>query len=376
MADNAESGGPAKLNPGRVAAVAMVVGGGLLAAVAIVWAIAAFAQLSQMSELPGGGQALAIASVVLGLLAIWGLGLLLWGAAEILRKLHDVAEALRESGSLTGALGPRAQPGGTAGADGVQTQQFEELLHVVRELRDISLLSEPERTLRSQVESSELARRLESEVPVLLREHDWQEARRRVQRARQRFPALTTWVALEQQIEQARQALEAHDVEAATREVNDLGALGAWDRAFDVVRHVQQRHPGAAQVVELVRRVTTGRDKAAAEERARLMARAQEATTRRDWKEALRLVEIVVERFQNSPEAHDVRQQLPTLRMNAEIQMRQQMEAEIRELVKEHHYGEALRKARELIERYPNSPQAAALREQLPRLEEKAAANW
>ena len=50
------------------------------------------------------------------------------------------------------------------------------------------------------------------------------------------------------------------------------------------------------------------------------------------------------------------------------------MEAKIRQLLTEKRYEQAVRMARQLIARYPNSPQASVLHDQLPRLEEKAAA--
>ncbi|RMF84901.1 MAG: hypothetical protein D6744_02295, partial [Planctomycetota bacterium] len=61
-------------------------------------------------------------------------------------------------------------------------------------------------------------------------------------------------------------------------------------------------------------------------------------------------------------------------RENAQIRERQQMEAEIRDLIKQHRFDGALRVARSLLEQYPTSPQAEVLREQLPKLEQKAAA--
>lgn len=370
MAEDQDQNVEAGLNPGRVAAAAMVVGGGLLGVVATLWTIMQFWQLSQTA----GSSAADFATPAVLLVAAWGLALLLWGAAEILRRLDDVSEALREDAAAAPVL--RSRPAATGPASDVQEGLTRQLVELAQELRDIAMLSEPERKQRAQVESTELVRRLEQEVPALLREHDWQEARLRVQRARQRFPALPNWDALDQQIEAARATIEAHDVEATTREVNDLAALGAWDRASEAVRHLQQRHPGSQKVTELARRIAVGRDKATAEERTRLMARAQEATNRRDWNEALRWVDAVLEKYPDSGEAADLRLQVPTLRTNAEIQARQQMETGIRDLIKEHHYAEALRRARELIERYPTSPQAAVLREQLPRLEQKAADNW
>jgi outer membrane protein assembly factor BamD (BamD/ComL family) len=350
------------VNRGRLAAAAMAVIGGLLAIVVTVWTVVRLWELSVQTRPPVISEFLAAAAF---LLAGWGFFVLLWGAAEILRGMERVLERLELSTGLAPvALRPR---GAEAPSD--QQHSLEELVQLTRELRDIELLSAPERAARLKHESEELVRQLENDIPTLLREHNLQEAQQRLQRARRRFPTLPQWETLAHQIEQTRAQFEAHDLEVATREVDDLAALGAWDRAADVIRTLRQRHPASEHVAELTRRVAVARDRATAEERARLMSQAQDATNRRQWAQALRLVETVITRFPGSAEAHELRLQLPTLQANAEIQERHEMEAQIRTLLKEHRFAEARRIANQLIERYPESPQAHALREQiLPRL--------
>lgn len=373
MARNPDDVSQQELNLGRLAAAAMIVSAVLLALVAVAWLIARVWEISQGARLPLA-EFLGTATL---LLAAWGLAALLWGVALSLRRLENALESVA---SRAAAAAPAAADGvlraapREAGGGEAQARLLEELVQLTREVRDIELLSEAERAMRLQAEGAELARRLEREVPALLREHDWLEARRRVQQARLRFPALPNWDALEQQVEAARTAVEAQDVEQVTREVNDLIALGAWDRALQAVRDAIQRHPLNARLAELARRVATGRERALAEERARLMAQAQEATSRREWGEALRRAELLLAKYPDSPEAEGLRAQLPTLRANAEIQVRQRLEQEYLEHVREHRYAEALRVARTVVEQYPGSPQAAALRDQLPRLEQKVAA--
>ncbi|MEW6198586.1 MAG: hypothetical protein AB1601_08000 [Planctomycetota bacterium] len=371
MAEKTAAETPRGLNRVRLVAATLVAVGGLAALATTAWALVEFLNLSQRAQpLPTVREFLwAVAGLLLG----WGLGALLWGVAELLRRLDDAGSA----GS--GVRGPTAVgldlgPAGTVDpASEHQNHLLEELVHLTRELRDIELLSDAERAARQREEAAELIKRLEQEIPILLREHNLTEAENRLRRARQRFPALPQWVTLAEQLEQARAKFEAHDLALATREVDDLAALGAWDRAVELVRDLRQRHPHSEKVSELVRRVATGRERASAEERARLMSRAQDATTRREWREALQAVETVIARFPDSAEAHDLRLQLPTLKANVEIQVRHEMEATIRDLIRDQRFSEALRIARELIQRYPDSPQAAVLREQLHRLEQRAA---
>ena len=301
--------------------------------------------------------------------------LALWGLAEVLRKLESLLVALRDSRSAAPAeltlYGTPAHAAPAATSSDLQAA-VGELVNLAREMRDISLLSEAERAARLKVQGAALAKRLQQEIPALLQEHRWVEARLRVQQARERFPSMSDWDVLEQQIEQMRAGVEARDVEAAIRQVNDLAGLDAWDRATKVVQELLERHPNSAKAQELARRVALQREKGDAEKRARLMSQAQEAVNRRQWQRALSLANEMIRLFPRSAEAEALRHQLPTLAENAEIQTRQQMEADFRELMRQRRYDEALRLARELIERYPNSPQAQVLRDQLPRLEQKA----
>jgi len=373
MAELEQPREPERLNLGRLVAAGLAVAGCLFALVTTLWVLARFVELSRQSEPPPVATDFMAAVVVL--LAGWAFGMLLWGVGQLLRRFEDLLELLRATmtASSTGGLPTALSARGPDAGRGPEERLLEELVRLTREVRDIELLSEEERRERLRAESSELAGRLESEIPALLREHKLHEARQRLQRARSRFPSLPRWKALAEQVEQARAKFEAHDIDVATREVDDLIALAAWDRAVEVVRDLRRRHPSSDKVAELDRRLATTRERATAEERARLMSQAQDATTRREWRDALRLVETVLERFPNSAEARDLRLQVPTLKANIEVLARQEMETRIRDLIKEQRFREGLAVARELIQSYPHSPQATVLREQLPRLEQRAA---
>lgn len=344
----------------------------IVVAAALVWAVERFWTASQ-AEKPVFSEFLWTALMLVG---SWALGLLLWGIAEMVRKLDALLAAYHDFAAHPHVITVGDATGNSSGGDtrgGRDGQVFQELVTLLREVRDISLLNNEERSKRLEMQARGTAKRLSEEVPALLREHNWIEAQRRVQEARERFPTLSDWDALERQIEQVRSQVEARDVESATRQINDLAALGAWERAYEVVLELMERHPNSPKTNELAKRVSQERERSEAENRARLMAQAQEAVHARDWNGAMTLASQLIERFPRSPEAHALRIQLPTLRENAEIQTRKYMESEIRKRIEEHRYRDAMRMAEELIERYPDSPQAQFLREQYDKLSEKAA---
>jgi hypothetical protein len=380
MADYVEQDERAGASRTRIVANLMSIAGLIGLAISVIWGFAALLQFSQQAPPPttqaavssGGYEFLTILSLTFA--GLCG-GVLLMGAAEVLRQFDSFLTAYEErvADARVQALVTPERVNDSAGRES-SSHSFDELVLLLREVRDISLLNETQRGQRLTAQSRAVEEILEREVPVLLREHNWIEARNRVQEARARFPGGTAWDKFERQIEHMRTQVEEHDIEAAQRQIADLTALGAWDRVAEVVNELLQRHPDSVKVIELSQSVRASKNKADAEHRAKLMAQAQEATNRRDWQTALQCAITLAQRFPKSPEAQALRMQLPVLRENAEIQTRQRTEAEIREHVRQHRYVDALRMAQEVIEQYPGSPQAEALREQLPKLQEKASA--
>jgi hypothetical protein len=260
------------------------------------------------------------------------LAVLLWGLAELIRVSDRISDAQDELNSSLSSGTGNAAPGGvrTLARGEAAALHNEELLLLVRELRDISLLSDEQRKMRLEAQGRAAIEVLQREVPSLLREHNWIEARNRVQSTRERFPQLREFDVLEKQIETMRGQVEAHDIESAQRQINDLVALGAWDRVGEVLRELQERHPDSVRVLEIAEGLRGQRNKAESEARARLMAQAQEAVNARNWPAALEAANALVQRFPKSPEAQALKMQLPVLRENAQWRERQNLESRIR----------------------------------------------
>jgi hypothetical protein len=362
MADNQSPQAAAAPRREHMLAAGLVLVALLVAVGSVLWTGLELARLAQQPDTTVAMLALSGLQFMAGL----GFALLLWAVGEIVRNSARLADRL----AAPAAVAREPVPGGAILHE--LRDQLSELTALTREMRDIALLDEKERSLRMQTQAAELAARLEEVVPALLHDHNWQEAHRQVQSARERFPSLPNWAALEQQIEQTRDQFERHDIEVVSRQVSDLAMVGAWGRVAEAVRELVQRHPYSSRVAQFAQRIRAERDKAEQLQRARLIAQAQEATDRRDWTAALSAVTTLLRDYPASAEADELRQQLPTLTQNAEIQTRRRMEHDIQEYIRQQRYEEALQVARELVARYPNSPQAAVLRDQLPRLEQKA----
>ncbi len=365
---------PVRLNRGRLIAAALDAAALLVTIVGAATSVERLWRATQAETLSSTdllGALWLLVTTLAGAIALWGM-------SEAVRKLAVLAEAFGErSAAAGGSRGASAGSGeyvlrALAAKSDEQEKLLREVVALMREARDIALLTDSERAARQKIQARELVATLERDVPELLREHNWFEARKRVQAARERFPTLREWDALEAQIEAVRAQVQSRDIETASRQVEELSALGAWDRAQDAVNDLLIRHPGAPGALELARKLKVQRDQVEGDLRVRLMAQAQEFANRRDWANALSTARTIMKRFPHSLEARSLREQLPTLEANAEIVLRRRMESDWKSCLANHNYGEAVRIARELIVRYPDSPQAAALHDKLSWLEEKA----
>ncbi len=256
-------------------------------------------------------------------------------------------------------------------ATGASTQ-MQELVQLLKDIRDNSLLSEDERReKRLRAEEIEFAQTRETAL-ALSSQGDFPRARQIVENLKLRYPDSQQIGFLIEQLESDRERYESDDILRSTKQVEDLISISAWPRARQVVQQLQVRHPDSAEARQLLLRLEREHRLFQDEQRRRMHAEVQRFVSRKRWEEALAAARTFVERFPGSPEAEAFLMQIPMLEANAQVEHRQQMEAQIMDYAKHGRYIEAVGLARQLIQRYPDSPQADALRAQLSRLEELA----
>jgi len=247
-----------------------------------------------------------------------------------------------------------------------------ELRGVLTEIRDILLLPQEQRVRRYQL-------LLEAEFQRRLAATDRFIASRDFHRAREELTALTDRFEMDDRIRDARNRLEraadearAQDIAQAATRIQDLMGLARWDEAQHLARELADKYPAAGEAAALVEAV--GRERRLFEQRhrQRMLDEIQQLVHQRRWREAAEGTRRFLEMFPNDIEAPPLREQLQTLDANAEIQNRQLLEQQYKELIQQHRYWDALALARRIIAEHAFSPQANALRGQVARLEELA----
>lgn len=328
------------------------------------------------------------AELAIGLALAALAGGLLLGLSAILRALAETRSGIRANpGSPSSAVPPLQQHEldpptrfldlTTAQALPANQNQpnhhdLSEILRVLEDIRDNSLLSDDERCEKRRRVADDELQEAQAVIRLLIGRGEFAQARQVAEKRQQKYPADERAAALVRQVEDARERGEVADVNGTIKQVDDLISISAWPRARELAQQLQQRHPDSVAARQLLIRIEREHQTAQDEQRRRMYAEIQRGVTRRRWEEALVAARTFIERFPGCEESAALCMKLPTLETNAEIEVRQQLEARIMDFAKHGRYLEAVELARKVIEKYPTSPQAEALRVQLPRLEELA----
>jgi len=304
---------------------------------------------------------------------------LLLGLASALRVLRQIKNALARLERFE----YESRPASTTGSDSSSSKdaessaqksavQLHEMLLILRDIRDNSLLSEEERREKKSRVASDEVRHAQQLIRGLVDEGSFAQARQMADEMARKYPENPTAGQLLADVESHRVKRERADIRETAKQVGDLISISAWERARTVAQQLLERHPDSVEARQIGERIERDHELFQAEQRRRMYAEIQRYVSRRRWREALAAARTFMERFPNSDETASLQAQTDTLVDNAEIETRQELESEITDLARHGRYIEAADFARRLIDRYPDSPQAEVLRQQLPRLEELA----
>lgn len=292
------------------------------------------------------------------------MGALLMGLAAVVRHGHAVNRSADESdGSVPYYSDAAEAEGGGAESFGLSRGDARQLVTTLTDLRDVQLLPKENRednVARLRVQAQRVAT---EEIIDAINRRKLGRARILLRDVEAVYGSTQTLDRLGGKIEEASTRHESLDYARTKRIVEVAIGEGQWGQAESYAHTLYTDHPDSARSKQLWEDTR----------RARLNAHIQESVQHHHWAEALAATEEFLERFPVGREAEALRSQKATLATNAEIVQRKQYEEKFKELISGHHFADALRIARHVIEHFPRSPQAHALREQVPILEQRVA---
>jgi len=255
-------------------------------------------------------------------------------------------------------------------ADGAS--QHAEIVSLLSEIMENTLLDGTEKAAKRQSAKKQRQQALRREIEALTRAGKFREARERLEEFSLRYPDDPTLGELQTQLSEALRQHEQHEIASVTEQVQRYMGLGLWERALEAAVGLAEQFPENPDAAKLPQTVHLEQEAGFRAEQQRMYREIEHLVVRKHWRQAVRAAEALVERHPESPEAARLRDQMEELRRNAAIAERKEWENRIAQHVQTGRHLEAYNLAVELMNKYPDSPQADDIRKRLDQLKARA----
>jgi tetratricopeptide (TPR) repeat protein len=244
--------------------------------------------------------------------------------------------------------------------------------HLLREIRELSLLGDTDRRDRLAHHLEQRKRVMSRQITELTNAHEFAKAEAVLLDLESQFPNDSHATGCRRDLEAARTENESSLVLQGCEKVQHLIAIGAWDQAMVAVTLLVDNFPQNAEATELLKRVANERDVFLDTSAQAEYDQVRRQIEQRQWRQARSGAQQLIARYPMHARAQQMRQQLRTIQDNADIEERHEVEARIQEMIRTGQYRDAIDLAEEILRRFPGSPQAQAVEEMLPRLQDLA----
>lgn len=251
-------------------------------------------------------------------------------------------------------------------------EKLGDMTALLHEIAENSLLDQAGRVAKLQRLAQQERENVFKQVKRLMLGRQWSRARNILEQLGRKYPQapeISTW---QQELESARKDAMDQDCAQAEKTAEDLMAISAWDRAEELAEDLLEKHPDSEKAAQLVKHVELQYQRFNKDQIRRMFAEIERCIARKRWTGALSVTRQLMELHPDCLETQSLKPQLKTMEANAEIEHRQNLEQQITDLLKRRQFIEALKQARQVIQQYPHSPQAQALRKQMAKLEQMA----
>jgi len=348
---------------------------------------------SLASRLPAVAEAVAM---VLGLV---GLGMVTYSIAEMIgtepgtestqalselrhsmQRLESAVQRLSDQQREALARGPgnfaeAAVADTVAGAALGASESMHQVMALLQEIRELMLLSDSQRQERLADAQQHREKFLGAEAQRLLELKEWTSAQSVLSSLEREYPKSPNLEKMKSRLKAGRQEAQTGAIAQLRERVEDLMAVWAWDQAYAETARFVESFPDHSEGRDLLRRVMSERDSYVESTANRLYEEIKTDIDRRMWRRAMGSAVKLLECAPGHRRSVAIRGQLKTIRENAEIEERQEQERRIQDLIRGKQFFEAIDLAEDLLQRFPNSPQAETLKNLLPKMRELAMGN-
>jgi hypothetical protein len=262
-----------------------------------------------------------------------------------------------------------------AGTSDNHAETLHQVMSLLQEVREMAFLSDSQRQARLSDTRDQRRIQLAGDVSRLLTAKDWISAESAIGILENEFPDYSKLKELKGQLAAGKQEAEQSAIKQLRERVEDLMAVWAWDQAYAETARFVENFPDHDEGRDLLKRVMTERDNYIDNTANRLYEEIRTDVERRFYRRAMANAVKLLECAPGHSRSTAIRGQLKIIRENAEIEERQEQERRIQELIRNKQFFDAIDLAEDLLQRFPNSPQAETLQKLLPKMRELAIGN-
>jgi tetratricopeptide (TPR) repeat protein len=332
-----------------------------LLVLAIGWVVGVFL-IDQMSLL-----AVRVVLGIAGMVLMLAFSTVAWALADILsgrRGMEEKLARLRAASQATGAA---------SGAATEKGHLQQEILERLDEIRKLALMPEDQRNALREGELAVWRERIGGRIEQALSAGQWQQAEELLVHYDDKVGQDESYQRWNVQLEDRRKEVSQKEKRRGMDHVESLMSAGKFDEAEKAVESLGQSLGFDDELEQLEWRIQRERQAYQQEQIQRLYRQVQTQAKKRNWQDALEAAQKLQGAYPESAEAKLVEVIRETLRENARLQQVRQIRDRIRDLIGRKRYAEALELARQVVRDYPETAAAQELREQMERLEQRAA---
>ncbi|HTL28509.1 MAG TPA: hypothetical protein VL282_04790 [Tepidisphaeraceae bacterium] len=252
----------------------------------------------------------------------------------------------------------------------VDQERFDRIEEVLHEVRELALLSDEAR--RELLSQRSLDRKMQGarDVLELAAKQEWSKAERLLVSLETQFPSDNQVVISRREFTRMHNSAEAESVSTTKQRVEQLLAAGEYDDAVLAATKLVENFPQNVQAQTLHAQAARDREVAGDMGAQRMLDDVRHEVENRCWRDALVKANQMLQKYPDNPRTDRLRRQLAAIQENAEIEERQALEVQIHELIRNRQLREAISLGESLLRKYPSSPQADSLETLLPRLKQ------
>ena len=304
----------------------------------------------------------------------WAGGCVLWSLGYLVRNAYEVSSRPAPETIISNPE-PAQHIGSTTQINQVVAAQTELLARIAGEVAQIKgnlLLTADQREAKLLAWQSDLAGVVEKALQDAVKTGDFAPAELALATLGNNIPEYPQLDVLTERLEYLRDQKVSDKIESTITKARELISAGKGSEAAMLAEKLSYQFPNSKSVSELLKTIRNEAAHYQDQQVNKLYQQVEAYAHKRQWALALDAARELIEDYPNTESAIIVEERIPTLTDNARIEEVRRLRDEIRQHISNQQFSLAYTLAVQVVSKFPETAAANELRDQLPRLKERA----